>query len=279
MSFPVSSICAFRFSRRTWRILPAVCLLTALTQGCWHLQQQQKLVTTPEGKVVAIDQKDEKDLPKRQPQPSSLVGFANFRAQSARDPECAQPEQERLRDEARRAYQHALELDPKCIDAYTGLASLYQDMGDAGHANATYERALKLFPKNAELWYQCSICQARQKDWDGAISSMRTAAQLDPENRRLQSSLGFTLARAGRYDEAFDCLQKEMGEARAHYNVARMLHHVHQDDACKLHLELALKASPDLVPARQLMAELEKANGTNMEVVPVRFVETKSEIK
>jgi Tfp pilus assembly protein PilF len=259
--------------------LPAACLLAALGPGCWHLQQQQKLVQTPDGKTVAVETRDEKDLPKRQPQSSSLVGYADFRAQSARDPNIAQPAQECLRDQSRRAYQQALELDPKCVEAYTGLAALYQDMGDSEHANATFEKVLKLYPKNADLWYQFSMCQSRQKDWDSAVNSVRTAARLDPENRRIQSTLGFTLARAGRYDEAYMCLQKEVGEARAHYNIARMLHHVHNDVECKKHLELALQASPDLGPARQLMAELEKADGTNKEVVPVRFVETSSETK
>jgi len=47
------------------------------------------------------------------------------------------------------------------------------------------------------------------------------------------------------------------GEAKAHYNVARMLHHVQRDAECKQHLALALKAKADFAPARQYLAELE----------------------
>ena len=40
------------------------------------------------------------------------------------------------------------------------------------------------------------------------------------------------------------------GEASAHYNLARMLHHVNEDEMSKQHLQIALQLKPEMTPAR-----------------------------
>jgi tetratricopeptide (TPR) repeat protein len=117
------------------------------------------------------------------------------------------------------------------------------------------------------------MCQAQCKQWDNACSQLGTASQLDPENKRYLNMLGFCLARAGRFDDSYDCFAREMGEAKAHYNVARMLHHVKRDPEAKKHVELALAANPDYAEARKLLADLESGNGTSKDVVPVLTLE------
>ncbi|OAI41730.1 hypothetical protein AYO40_02465 [Planctomycetaceae bacterium SCGC AG-212-D15] len=248
---------------RWWNtFLPGGCLVLSTAAGCTH--HEQDLVRGPDGDLVAVERAEPES--KRPPKPESLVALANFRAKSANEPNRTPAIQEALRDEARLAYQKAIELDPKCLVAYIGLASLYQDMSEYDRASAAFDKATKLAPKNAEVWFRYGMCQARHKDWEKAVDSLRTANQIDPENKRYLNSLGFSLARSGRFDESYSCFAKEMGEGKAHYNVARMLHHVQRDTECKRHLELALKVSPDLEDARKLLAEVE--NGTNKDVVP-----------
>jgi tetratricopeptide (TPR) repeat protein len=253
--------------------VPAGCLFLS-TAGCELLHRQQ-LVKTPDGQTVAVDRVEDKPEEKRPPKPESLVTFADFRMHAANEKDRPVAVQEYLREQARGAYQRAIELDQKCLAAYTGLASLYQDMGDYERAFQTYDKALKLQPKSAAIWFKYGMCQARHKDYDRACETLKTATQLEPENKLYLNSLGFCLGRAGRFDESYACFARETTEAKAHYNVARMLHHVKRNGEARQHLELALKANPQFQDARTLLVELEKTDGTNKDVVPVSH-ETRS---
>ena len=129
--------------------------------------------------------------------------------------------------------------------------------GNHGGATTHYQQALKLHPADKDLWVQVSTFHARAREWDAAVECQRKALALDPENKILAKTLGMHLARAGRYEESFTCLKPVVGEAEAHSDVARMLHHVGQEDAARQHAELALQINPQLPSARDLLTELD----------------------
>jgi tetratricopeptide (TPR) repeat protein len=211
----------------------------------------------PPAPVPTKEVDDDKDLPKRLPQASTCTAFGDFHLQAGLDPEHAPGERERLLDQARRAYQQALKLDANSKDAYHGLARTYDELKDHGRAVTTYQNAIKAFPQDGSFHFELGMCQARLKQWDPALENLTVATQLDPENRVYINTLAFTLARAGHYDDSVACFQKTVGEAQGHYNVARVLHHVKQDELGKQHLRQALVADPKLTAAQQLLDELE----------------------
>ncbi len=69
--------------------------------------------------------------------------------------------------------------------------------------------------------------------------------------------LGYCLGRAGKTDEALVVFTRRVGEARAHYNLTRMLHHMNQDTEARQHLQAAVKADPQFDPAQRMLAQLE----------------------
>jgi tetratricopeptide (TPR) repeat protein len=252
---------------RGWLVLALAVAVGAV--GCTH---QTGLPLTPDDKITAADIKKAPELPKRPPLPSTCVALARFSERSAADPKCSPADQTRLRDQARRAYQQALDLDPKNLDALTGLARLYVTMEDHGRAVATYQKATEFYPKKAVFWHELGMCHARAKEWDPAVASLRQAVELEPEEHLYVHSLGFCLARMGRHDESFQAFAKLEGEAAAHYDLARMLYHQKQDELCKLHLQQALALKPDMQPAQQLLAVVEKqAPDTTAPPAPVSF--------
>jgi tetratricopeptide (TPR) repeat protein len=198
-----------------------------------------------------------KDLPKRKPQPETCVALGRLAEEAANQPGRPPADQQQLREQARKAYQQALDLEPNHVPALAALARLYATAGDYGRAVPAYRKAVKVQPKDAALWYDLGMCHARHKQWEPALVNLRAAVELDPENRQYGNALGFCLARAGCYEESLACFRRSVGEAGAHYNLARMLHHVNQEELSKQHLRLALQAKPDLAPAEQLLAELE----------------------
>ncbi len=236
---------------RALRILALAVVTGGL--GCAH---DTAITVKPSQQVSAAEIRKEPDLPKRQPKAATCVAYAVFSERSAADGRCSPADQERLRDQARRAYQQALQIEPNDLPALTGLARLYVTLEDHERAVATYQKAIQAYPKDASLWHELGMCQARHKEWDPASQNLRQAVELDPENRVYSHSLGFCLARAGRYDESFVTFAKLDGEANAHYSLARMLHHLNQDDLSRQHLQLALAIKPDMMPAQQLLESL-----------------------
>jgi tetratricopeptide (TPR) repeat protein len=241
------------------RSLQLACVLLSpwsalLAAGC--VTQSQQLVSPPPAQTAAASKKSQ-DQAKRPLQPKTCVALGDFSAVEAEAPRHTPAERQQLRDSARRAYQHVLDKDPKNYEALHGLARLYVDMGDRERAVAAYQQLLKSHPKEAVLSFELGMAYARWKQWEPALSHLQTALDLDPENRQCAHTLGYCLARAGRANEALEVFKKADGEAQAHYNLARMLHHLKQDDLSREHLNSALEADPKLEPARQLLAELD----------------------
>jgi tetratricopeptide (TPR) repeat protein len=189
--------------------------------------------------------------------PETLVAYAHFKEQAAVEANVLAVDQERLREQAREAYQRALKAEPRCMEAHLGLARLMETMGSHDRAVECYQQALKINPKDKDTWLELGLIHARAKTWEPALDCMRKAVALDPDDRQCVKTLGMTLARSGRYEDGFTCLKRVVGDAEARCIIARMLHHMNQDDAAREHVQLALQANPDLATAKELLAELD----------------------
>jgi len=238
-------------------LLLVLSLLTA-TLGCSTTAKQ----TTGDQSIGRISlMKDEPvtSLPTEgamQPHAPTCVAMGDYYAHEAAARDDAPALQSQMRDMARKAYQQALHIDANYLPAYKALAGLYQQMDDHDHAVAAYQKALQVAPTSHQLWFDLGMCYAQKKDWASALPNLSKAAELDPENRQYVNTLGFALARAGRYDESVACFARVQSKAKAHYNLARMLEHMQQTDQCKLQLQLALQADPRLEDAQDMLADL-----------------------
>lgn len=188
---------------------------------------------------------------------TTLVAAAQYRLQLAADSGAPPATQELLRDKARLDYERAIEIDPKHVPAYLGLARLHELSKNHAAAIATYEKALKEVPKEAAVWFEAGMIHAQHKEWEPSLLKLQKAAALAPDNQRVQKTYGMALARAGRIDECLAKLTPIDGAAQAHCTVGRMLHHLQQDQQSMQHVRIALQIDPNLKPAQQLLAELE----------------------
>jgi tetratricopeptide (TPR) repeat protein len=201
------------------------------------------------------------------------VAFADFRVRDAASRgELSQAQKEAVYDGARVAYQRALALDPECKEAYAGLANLYATIGRDDKAIDLYRKVLKRYPRESQLWLGQGMCHCRKKQWQAGLECLAKAHELDPDNRVYTRTLGLTLARTGRYPESVACLAQAMPQAEAEYTVARMLHHLGQDELSLQYVQKALQANPDLPGARDLIARLDGSGpGRGHPVVNVSF--------
>jgi tetratricopeptide (TPR) repeat protein len=111
-------------------------------------------------------------------------------------------------DEAKAAFQQALDLDPDDLDALLNLSDAV--VNDAPvKAAALLRRALQLEPTNAMVHQRCGAALLAQGLLDDAEKSLSRALKLDPENADAHANLGRLFYR--RYMEQ---------EAEAHYQTA-----------------------------------------------------------
>jgi tetratricopeptide (TPR) repeat protein len=229
--------------------------------------------TPPQTAPTPVVVEKTKDPPRHPPKnPETCVALGDFFAAEGSSKPKGSAEQERLYDQARREYQQALEIDAKHAPAYRALGRLYTTLGDHERAVAAYRNGLDKHPEEAPLWFDLGMCHARSKEWDKAVEALGRAAKLDPENRQCQNALGYCLALAGRSDEALNVFRKNGGEAQAHYNLARILHHpMNKDAEARQHLQAAVQAQPTFEPAHRLLAQLDGRAPSDPAVLPAGF--------
>src|SRR5262249_21540458 len=156
-----------------------------------------------------------------------------------------------------------------CVQASLAKARLHAKMGDHTRAVTDYEKLLKARPKDAAICYEAGMYYGQHKEWQPSLRCLRQAAELEPENRKYSNSLRFALARCGQKDESYEIFRKTVGDAKAHYHLAQMLHYLQQDELSKQQLQLALQADPNLAPAQQMWVQLQ--NGTAPAVQQAQF--------
>lgn len=156
-------------------------------------------------------------------------------ALSSRMPELAFMQQAVFAGKMKKAFEKALELDPKNLNALIGLARYYTNAPEIAGGSlpkaaefAARVRALDVLLGELEL---ARIAERGEK-FDEALQHYQAASELKPDNANLQFATGRVLAKLGRKDEA------------------------------RARLTSALQLKPDLDAAKKLLAELDAAAAT-----------------
>ena len=185
----------------------------------------------------------------------ALSKLADVQLEAAFDERTQPGSKEALLDSARKGYQKALQQEPKSKAALRGMAGFYARTGDREKAVEMYKKYLTLYLE-VDVAHEVAVAHARWKDMDGAVKWCDYALKIDPENRAVKKTMGFCLARAGKWDEAFTVLCQIMPEAQARHNLAGLLDHMGHTEASKVQLQLAVKAG--FAPSAGFLKELEQ---------------------
>ncbi|HYD47353.1 MAG TPA: tetratricopeptide repeat protein [Terriglobales bacterium] len=111
-------------------------------------------------------------------------------------------EQEGNLDQAREAYERAVEIDPEHGDAFVNLGRLFHQRGDAERAGELYHRAIDCQPDDPVAHYNLALALEDQKDLTAAVSHYRKAVEISPDFADAHFNLGRLLDRLGRHTEA-----------------------------------------------------------------------------
>jgi tetratricopeptide (TPR) repeat protein len=116
-------------------------------------------------------------------------------------------------EEARHAYQHALELDPSLADAHVNLGRLYHAAGQPAQAEAHYRAAAQQMPDDPIAHFNLAVLLEERGRADEAIQAYQCAVRAKPDFADAHYNLGLL----------FDALGKR-ALAMTHLRTARKLY-------------------------------------------------------
>jgi arylsulfatase A-like enzyme/Flp pilus assembly protein TadD len=125
----------------------------------------------------------------------------------------AGPLAESLREEAARADQAAVAIDPQSATALNGLGLLAIDAGRPADAAKSFERAAALDPNNASYWANLGNARRAGSDRAGAEQAYRRALDVDPRYADAANGLGVLLVEAQRPGEAVHWFERALSAA------------------------------------------------------------------
>ena len=84
--------------------------------------------------------------------------------------------------EAEKKFIAAVGLDSRSLDAYRGLAQVYEAMGDKVHAIATLQFMVQLDPKDEAIYRELGELQVDTEKYEDALESFEQALELGPNS-------------------------------------------------------------------------------------------------
>jgi Tfp pilus assembly protein PilF len=110
---------------------------------------------------------------------------------------------------AEKAYRKAIELNPKLAEAKNNLAMIIVNRGgDTAEAMTLAKSAVADQPGSAILLDTLAAVQAKAKDVDGALATLKRALQIEPQSLQWRVHMGRYLLDAGKHKEAQDVLME-----------------------------------------------------------------------
>jgi len=119
---------------------------------------------------------------------------------------------------------------------------------DADEKLSAYERAIQLNPKNMDAWRDRGVLLLRQQKFEEALTSFQKLLEESPDDLAAHQRVVVILAQLGKFDEAFKILDKAIEanpESTAPYHMRAGLHVTRGDNQAAIEdLNSALKVDP-----------------------------------
>jgi len=138
----------------------------------------------------------------------------------------------------------AVSTDPALHEAYNLMGVAYEMKGLRDRAFESFEKALKADNDNGEYLNNLGYLYFKNGDNDKAAKYLKRAVKVAPQVQRYWNNLGLVQAQRAKFDDAYDCFVRAVGEYQGHINVANRSQAMGYDKTAIKHLEQARVLRP-----------------------------------
>ena len=157
----------------------------------------------------------------------------------------------------------AVATDPKLYEAYNLMGVAYEMKGLRDRAFDSFEKALKADKDNAEYLNNLGFLYFKNGDNDKAAKYLKHAVKVAPQAQRYWNNLGLVQAQRAKFEDAYDCFVRAVGEYQGHMNVANRSQSMGYDKTAIKHLEQARVLRPATAEILLRLAVLYKRTGND----------------
>jgi len=154
----------------------------------------------------------------------------------------------------------ALALDRQFVPAWVNLADLRRSEGREADAESLLREALESVPEDPTLHHSLGLSLVRQSRYDEALQELAAATSLAPDNARFAYVHGVALQSTGRLQEAVAALESALERNPNDYDLLAALVSILRDagefSQAGIHARRLLDAYPDDPAAGALMQSL-----------------------
>jgi tetratricopeptide (TPR) repeat protein len=147
-------------------------------------------------------------------------------------------------------YRKVISMNPRQPDAHYELGRLLlgnaQDASTRDEARRAFEEELKIDPANPGAEYQLGDMARQERRWDEAIQHFERARRLAPDSPQVFLGIAGTLIAQGKFEDARAPLEQALridgGNAEAHYMLSTVYRRLGRDQDAARELELYNRA-------------------------------------
>ena len=173
--------------------------------------------------------------------------------------------------ESQKAYKKALELDPENEDAITGLALVYQDLGDTTFAADLLKKLAEKNPTPKSLRVLAGAYE-QMKEYALAAQALQRALEMNPPDASdLKRQIAQYQTMAKQYDQALKTYQElatdEPNDARTYLSMSQLYREMKDFPNARKMSEKAKSIDPDDLDIRYNEVGLLEAEGKSSEAI------------
>ena len=154
------------------------------------------------------------------------------------------------------AFEKAVEMSPRNVDARVRLGLAYDRVGLRRLAVAQHRKALELAPHSAWLHNNLGYSYMIQNQYALAVEQFEKALTLDPQNARYRNNLAVALSLSGLYQAGLDEFRRAGTELEAQYNLGCVYFYLRRWDRAAACYRRALAADPNCEEAKAWLAKI-----------------------
>jgi Flp pilus assembly protein TadD len=164
-------------------------------------------------------------------------------------------------------FQKAASAYPQYDAAYDNLGVAFMSLGQADNARAAFEHAVQLNDKNADADRNYSRLLISSKEYVAAKELLQKALMVEPQDPSSLTLLAIAQLKTGDYDGALQSALKvhslaHEGFAVAHYVAGRAFENKHELENATTEYQMYLRESPDGPEANQVRASLARVTAS-----------------